>query len=242
MKKNINDLSNAKRFIDSYNRLDKALRDIYNIKPSLSYSDCIRRCASVSSVIRKYEDDLIDYGRLRNAIVHRSSDIPIAEPHDDVVQKLEAITRLIATPPLVVSCLSNRQVYVIDAREKLSTAISNMYKTGYSCVPVYSKGTLVGVINRKMILDSMGEAIVNGFKLDKWLDQGVEDALNIMEISSHYEVAPANITIDNLLYLFQQNKKLSVVVLTNGGNYNEQPVGVVVTADTINMQETLDNY
>lgn len=241
MKKN-NVFSNSIRFLDSYNRLDKALRDIYNIKPSLSYSDCIRRCAAVSSVIRKYEDDLIDYGRLRNAIVHRSTDIPIAEPHDDVVEKMESITRLVATPPLAAACLSNRQIYFVDAKETLGKVVTEMFKTGYSCIPVYSQSTLVGVINRKMIMDAIGGALMNNVKVDALFKQTVADSLNLMEISSHYEVVPDNITIDNLLYLFQQNKKLSVAILTKGGSYKEKPVGVVVTADTIDMQEILDNY
>lgn len=240
MKSNI--ASNSSRFIDSYNRLDKCIRDIYNIKPSLSFSDAVRRAASVSSVIKKYEDDLIDYGRLRNAIVHRSTDTPIAEPHDDVVEKLESITRLVATPPLAISCVSNRAIFIVDINEKLGNVLTEMYKTGYSCVPVYSSDTLVGVINRKMIVDTIGENLISKNKLTDLINKPVSQALNIMDVSSHYEVVPDNITLDNLLYLFQQNKKLSIVLLTKGGSFKEKPVGVVVTADLIYMQEILDNY
>ena len=40
--------------------------------------------------LRKYEDELIDFSRLRNAIVHQSApDKVIAEPHLDVVEKIE---------------------------------------------------------------------------------------------------------------------------------------------------------
>ena len=70
---------NAKRFINAYNRLDQGLRDIYSIKRSLNYSDMIRKVASVNTVVQKFEEDLIDYGRLRNAIVHGSCEEIIAE-------------------------------------------------------------------------------------------------------------------------------------------------------------------
>ena len=63
-------MNNSRRFIDAYNRIDKALHNRFGFKPSMSYSDAVRRAAAINSVVRKYEDDLIDYGRLRNAIVH----------------------------------------------------------------------------------------------------------------------------------------------------------------------------
>ena len=80
--------ANAVRFIAAYNRLDQGLREIYSIKRTLTYSDMIRKVANVNTVVSKFEEDLIDYGRLRNAIVHKSSDEIIAEPNIDVVEKL----------------------------------------------------------------------------------------------------------------------------------------------------------
>ena len=80
----------ATRFISAYNRIDQGLREIYSIKRTLTYSDMIRKVATVNTVVSKFEEDLIDYGRLRNAIVHKSSDQIIAEPNIEVVEKLES--------------------------------------------------------------------------------------------------------------------------------------------------------
>lgn len=235
--------SNAERFINCYNVLDKSLRDIYNLKPNLTFSDVIRKAASVNSVIKKYEDDIIDYGRLRNAIVHRSiSGEVIAEPHDDVVLKIEAITRLITTPPRAMDSVVNRKVFCVAADTPLKLVMCEMFKSGYSNVPVYSGNTLLGVITRKMIVEAIGEQCLNNESIDNFLKKKVVDALDLEGISNHYEVAPSSITVDNLLYMFQQNRKLSTVIITKSGNYNEQPLGIVVTADTIDMQTILDNY
>ena len=65
---------NAARFISAYNRLDQGLRDIYSIKRTLNFADMVRKVASVNTVVASFEEDLIDYGRLRNAIVHRSGE------------------------------------------------------------------------------------------------------------------------------------------------------------------------
>jgi len=234
--------SNSKRFIDAYNRLDKGLRDIYNIKASISFSDCVRKVSPVNSVIRKYEDDIIEYGRLRNAIVHRSGEEVIAEPNLKVVEKLEQISRLICTPPRVMDTVANRSVYTVSSKTPLSEVMIQMFQTGYSVVPVYDGFDLIGVINRKMILEALGAATAAKVDLDDLVKLSVVEALDLSSGSNSYEVVASNTTIDNILYLFQSNRRLSVIIITKNGNYNESPLGVVVTSDTIDMQTILDNY
>lgn len=233
---------NAKRFISAYNRLDQGLRDIYSIKRTLNYSDMIRKVATVNIVVKKFEEELIDYGRLRNAIVHGSGDEIIAEPNRSVVEKLEKIARLINTPPKVIDSLKKRKVFSIDGDTTLKQVIFEMGKFGYSIVPVYISGTLIGVINRKMIVDSIARFIREGRDISKAMDEAVSECTNIFTETSHYEIVPANITIENLLYIFDQNRKLSSVILTKNGNYTEEPIAVVVSADIIDLNKILDNY
>lgn len=234
--------TNGKRFINAYNRLDKGLHEIYNIKPQITYTDCIRRVASINSVIKKYEDDLIEYGRLRNAIVHRSGEEVIAEPNTNVVERLESIARLICTPPKVMDTVANRAVYSVVNSEPLGDVLVKMFETGYSVVPVYKNGTLIGVINRKMVVEAIGAAISGQVDLNELMQMGVDEAIDISSSVQTYEVVASSVTIDNVLYLFQTNRKLAVVIITKNGNYNELPLGVVVTSDTIDMQTILDNY
>lgn len=235
-------LTNAKRFINCYNRIDVVLRSLYNFKKNLNFSDCVRRAAGMNMLVKKYEDDIIDYARLRNSIVHRSTDETIAEPHDDVVEHFESIVRQITTPPTAMSTIANRKVFSVQTTTKLKEVLIELYKSGYSVVPVYEDKTLVGVITRKMLVDAFGESAYAAVSADTLLEMTVEDALDVREISEHYEVVPETITIDNLLYIFQQNKKLSVVILTKDGSYHNSPLGIIVTADTIDMQTILDNY
>lgn len=232
----------AKRFISAYNRLDQGLRDIYSIKRTLNFSDMIRKVATVNTVVKKFEEDLIDYGRLRNAIVHRSSDEIIAEPNVDVVEMLEKIARIINTPPRVIECLRPRQVFSVDGDTILRDVVGEMWKKGYSVVPVYISGTLVGVINRKMIVDGIGRFIANGKDIDDAMQEPVSKCLDIFNETSHYEVAPTSLTVENLMYMFQQNRKLSSVILTENGNYTEPAKVIIVSADIIDLNTILDNY
>lgn len=233
---------NAKRFITAYNRLDQGLRDIYSIKRSLTFSDMIRKVATVNTVVSKFEEDLIDYGRLRNAIVHRSDDEIIAEPNLAVVEKLEKIARLINTPPKVIECLRPRSVFSVSGDTTLKDVVVQMGKSGYSVVPVYISDTLVGVINRKMIVDSFEKIISSGKDLDESINEPVSKCIDVFNETNHYEVAPITLTVENLLYMFAQNRKLSSIILTENGNYNEVPKAVVVSADIIDLNKVLDNY
>ena len=108
-------LSNAKRFINAYNQIDYSLRVQHNFKRSMGFSDMIRRAVSINHIVRKYEDDLIDFGRLRNAIIHGSNDdVIIAEPHEDVVLKIEHLERLITTPPKALDVLNEKDVLTVN--------------------------------------------------------------------------------------------------------------------------------
>ncbi len=234
--------SNSKRFIDAYNRLDQGMREIYNIKPTVSFSDCVRKVSPVNTIIRKYEDDIIEYGRLRNAIVHKSGEETIAEPNTNVVEKFEQIARLICTPPRVMDTVANRAIYTVSRQTSLADILVHLFETGYSVVPVIDKSEIVGVINRKMIVETIGASIAAGVDLDDFLKLPVGEAIDLSSGSNSYEVVGSQVTIDNVLYLFQQNRKLSVVIITKNGNYNEVPIGIVVTSDTIDMQTIIDNY
>jgi len=234
---------NANRFISAYNRLDQGLREIYSIKKNLNFADMIRKVAGVNTVVLKFEEELISYGRLRNAIVHNSKEEKIiAEPNIEVVEKLEKIARIINTPPRVTDCIRPRKVFTASGETPLKDVIREMKAVGYSVVPVYIAQTIVGVINRKMVVEGIGKFLEEKRDIDDALCEPVAQCLDIFNESNHYEVAPANITVENLLYMFQQNRKLSSVILTENGNFNEPAKAVLVSADLIDLNTILDNY
>ena len=109
MVSNNNNNSCATRFINAYNEIDHALRTQYNFKQNISFTDLVRRCASLNAVIKNHEDDLISFARLRNAIVHSVGEYIVAEPHENVVSAMEKIMRLVTTPPLAVDALGRRR-------------------------------------------------------------------------------------------------------------------------------------
>lgn len=236
--------SNANRFISAYNAIDSSLRNIYNLKRSLNFSEVIRKTVMLNSVVRKYEDDLIDYGRLRNAIVHKgNSNFVIAEPHEDVVEKMEGIARLIATPPLAYDKISTHEVLCVAGDDLLATAIKLMARSDYSNLPVYTNNKLIGVLNGQRVMDFLGRHLLNGDNIQKIIDKTtVGAAIEDLGSVRYYNVVDEQITIEQVMNLFENNNKLLIVLITRGGTDEYPPLGIITKDDIIKMQKVLDVY
>ena len=238
------DLTNSKRFIRTYNQIDAALRVQGDMKRSISYTEAVRKAARTNSFVAKYEDQLIDYGRLRNAIVHNSDpDITIAEPHTEVVEEYEKIAKLICTPPLAVKTVCKKVVSTIEYNVKLKEVIEYGFKTGFSNIPIFKEGMLIGVANGQKIIDVLGKKIYEKKDLCDYIENTtIEDVIKEFSNDNYYTIAPETITLDKVLNLFTENRRLLVVLITKTGTLLEPPVGIIVLSDIMDINKILDNY
>ena len=241
----INDSTgNAVRFINCYNKIDSALRAQGDMKRSISYTEAVKRAARTNEIVRKYEDDLIDYGRLRNAIVHNSDDEDvIAEPKTKVVENYERIAELICTPPLAVETVCNKNFHKMDHANTLADVMRYMYQNGVSNLPIYKDGMLIGVANANKITKELGKKIYEKADLNDYVyKSSIEDALKFMMDDNYYTIADEKITLDKVLNLFTENRKLLIVIITKSGSLLESPIGIISVGDIMDINKILDNY
>lgn len=236
--------SNAKRFLDAYNNIDYALKSRYNLNRSMGFSELIRKSVPVNYVIRKYEDELVDYGRLRNAIIHNNNeDFIIAEPHDKVVEKIEHIEKLLTTPPLALESVAQKQVIITHAGKSMREVITLIASTGFSNIPVYREKILLGVANGQKILHSLGQYLLAGGSEKTYLDNvQIEDMLSSLENSNYYCVKKSDCTIEEALDEFDKNHKLLAILFTKNGELTELPLGIMTGANVVEAQHILENY
>lgn len=240
---NLSNKSLGARFLDAYNAIDKALRAQYNYKTTISFSDLIRRCADLNHVVRGHENDLINFARLRNAIVHSSDNNKvIAEPHLDVVNLMEKIAALITTPPLVIELLRLRPVTIIDATRNLYDLIKETGKTGHGMIPAYKGTNLVGIVRwRKLIEDMAG--ILDTHDLDDFFRKTtIEDYLRMYPQSGHFTIVNKSVTIEQVLTIFNNNRKIAAVLITENGTANEPPICFLTNADIIDLVKIIETY
>ena len=236
--------TNAERFIISYNSIDHSLRTIYGFKRSISFADLIRKAVPLNSVVRKYEDELIDYGRLRNSIVHRTNpNYVIAEPHDDVVIEFEKIARLIATPPTALDRVCHNEVLIGHKDMTLRELLEIMSTTGYKNIPIYEEDSLLGVAIGGRVLEHLGSALKSGVDAMKYInDTSVLEVMSVIGEEGFFKVADKNITIERALNYFYLNRKLQIIIINENGSMKGQPLGVVTVADILDMNGVLENY
>ncbi len=236
--------SNAERFLTAYNNIDYGLRSIYGFKRSMSFSDVVRRSVVLNSVVRKYEDDLIDYGRLRNAIIHQGNHkFIIAEPHDDIVENIERLAELITEPPLAVDMVGNKEVITINHDMKLSHAMELIYRTGYSNLPTYNGEKLFGILNGRKLINVLGEKVGEGVNLENFIQETtVGEVLPHMGDDYYFMLADQKLTIDGAMNFFENNRKLLIILITKDGKDNGKPLKIISSADIIDMKRILDVY
>lgn len=234
----------ASRFINAYNAIDYALRMQYNFKSNISFTDLIRRCSNLNTVIRGYEDDLISFARLRNAIVHNKSEKIIAEPHEDVVVLTEKIARVVVTPPAAIDVIKSRNVETVSACLSIGELMMEIDRVKFSNLPVYKNNALIGVVNLRKIASAQGNIISKGERtVDSFLkNTTVEEFLHEYPSNEHYHLVSSKITIEGVLKQFDGNRKLACIVITKNGNFLEQPIGIITGADIFDLKKVLEGY
>ena len=236
--------SNARRFIEAYNKIDYALRVQHNFKRSLSFADMIRKAVIQNHIVRKYEDDLIDFGRLRNAIIHKSNDkFLIAEPHNDVTEKIEKIAKLISTPPKVIETNCVHDVFTVSYDVSVQNVIEIMAQTTYSNIPVFKDGVLIGVANGQKIIDAFGEFMLAGGDGVEFLkNKPIEEVVTLPTSTKYFEVASIDVTVEDVMNMFFTNRKLLCIILTKYGKMGETPVGIITSSDFMELNKIIENY
>ena len=236
--------SNAKRFLDAYNDIDYSLKTRYNFNRSMGFSDLIRKTVSLNYVIRKYEDELIDYGRLRNAIIHNNNeDFIIAEPHEQVVKEIEHIQKLLTTPPKALDSCAMTNVLSSTHDKSMREIIILMAKSNFSNIPIYKNDVLIGVANGQKILTAFGQFMLSGGKCSTFLDNvQIEDMLSTLNDNNYFVVKDASCTIEEAVGEFDSNHKLLAILFTKHGQMNERAIGIMTGRDVATAQKVLENY
>ncbi len=236
--------TNAMRFLAAFNNIDYTIKTRYNMSRSTGFSEAVRRAVAYNFIIRKYEDDLISFGRLRNAIIHDNGDYVIAEPHIDVVEKIEKIERLLTTPPKALQSVARKDVLSVISSKSMRDVILLIASSGYSNIPVFDdENEIVGIANGQKILDAFGKYLLSGGNAEVFLDSvKIEDMLSKTENNNYYAFANKDVTIEQALSLFHQNSKLLAILITENGGAKEKPLGILTGSDVLKMNKILENY
>ena len=209
-------MSNALKFIAAYNEIDARMRALYHGKGTPGFSDLVRRLAPVQSTVGKYEEELLSFAKLRNAIVHNTlSDRVIAEPTDEATELFCRIAALLTAPPKLKDFKMKAPVVGIQSDKSVAHATQLIAKTGYSNLPVYQNGRFVGIVNNRAIVRALGMALSRGESAEEFLQKKAESLLSEND-RAYYTLLKPSDNVEDALDAFANNRKLLAVIVTDG--------------------------
>lgn len=232
-------MTNSEEFLQAYNMIDKYLGHSKELESTSSFTYKVKN--SKNKTIRKFKDELISFGELRNAIVHnpKIDGQAIAEPHSHIVQRIKSIYHRITSPMRVFPTF---QFEVIGAHENehINQILLKMKESSFSQFPVFDDtGKVIELINNNTIsrwlstnLEENGTLIIE--------DVRVIDLLSEIEFKQNYKFISKDATIDEAYELFlnqitSKRRYLDALFISQNGKPDGKLLGLITIEDIASL-------
>lgn len=236
---------NAEKFLKSYNRIESQLKILYGGKATQNYTDLVKRCTDLNMTVRRYENELIDYGKLRNAIVHRATDsqeVFIANPCDNVVENIQFIEKQLCHPPRLVDAIKIKKIASVFADKPLITAVDTFAETWQKSLVVYDHGKMIGMINSYGLYQEIAARAKEGKDLTEFLTKTRCGEIVSDEMLKRYKLVSADATVFDVFMAFEEQKNLLAVIVTENGVLGEKALNIVTPTDFPRINRYLETY
>lgn len=229
----------SERFEVAFNQIQDSLENLLKIY-NRGFTDLVRLGSTKHKIIKEFYDELLQYAKLRNAIVHDKIELGyyIAEPHEKVVQRIEHIAKVLSKPNYVLKIATEKVTY-FQADDPITKVIQEMKNHSYSKFPIYRNNECIGLLKARTIVKWMADHLDNGnFEISSAKVRDVY--LNGSE--NQILFVPKSFNIFDVEDLFEQahleHKKIEMAIITENGKRNETPLGVVTPWDLIEIDYT----
>lgn len=232
------DLKNSDRFLHAFNRITVTLRKIAGVKEYFPFFRLIDLAKKKSVLVRKYEDDLRAYADLRNAIVHHrtSREFVIAEPHIEVVNRIEKIDRVLSKPKLVGQVFQ-KTVFTLQSTDSLAHVLDIIRRRKFTQFPVYEGQEFRGLITTVGITNWLATNLNEHHQLNEIPTLG--DILRHEKNRVNYKFISKYITIYDAEDIFKQGvergKRFEALLITENGKPNQKLIGIVTPIDIMKV-------
>lgn len=220
----------SETFIVSFNRIERWLRNQLDFPNNMGIPEMVRRLKNKGNQqVALYEDDILQFAKLRNAIIHNKlkEDFIIAEPNEWTVKQIQTIEQSLLEPA-TVNRFMEKPVVSIDTSFSMKDVLTYFLNHHYSQYPVYQGDTFQGILttrgigvwlaNEKMTGMPQGEMTVNGLL-------GLEKKKELVAF-----MKPNQLEIE-AVRLYKDNPRLEVILITSTGHKDGELVGLISPKD-----------
>ena len=236
--------SNSERFLNAFAIIENDMNRRIKSDKYISYSELVRRMATLDRSYHQLRRYLEEFGDLRNAIVHERIDgAVIAEPHLKVVEQIEHIATLLTQPERVKPAFLKKVNYLYNDMP-LKQAVQTLDSWRHSKIPVYDrkmnfKGLLTTDAVTHFLVKAIGQANCD------FPNVTIEEVMKLDEKYRSVTFVSENTTLLNVISEFEthlrQGKKLYEIIITQDGASNQKPLGIITTFDLPLIYEKINH-
>lgn len=224
------------KFETAFNRIHKALKEMVKGTDSDAFVELLYSGYKNHSLVRKYKSELHQFAKLRNAIVHErvNADYYIAEPHIEVVERIEEICKEFEKPQTALSIATSPVFYYYEDAY-LKDVLKVINKFDFTRFPVYDK-------------DDKYVALLTSTEIIQWMAKHFSDSVvhfedvrvkELLTKGKNYFVTfvDEDASLYHIEELFERyhtrGKKLQAVIITETGDRHGKPIGVITPWDLL---------
>ena len=223
----------SERFEAAFNRIHNRLKATVKQGDSDAFMELLHSSARNHASVRAHLDELKQYAKLRNAIVHQKTEANyyIAQPHEEIVERIEQIDKMLSEPAEAISIASS-PVHIVEPDTPLVQVLEMIRDDKINEYPVYDKGKCQGLLTGREILKWMANTHADGK-----INISSVQVKDILPEKNEYIISfvKRDANIFDIEYTFEEhqslNKKLEAVLITPEGGSDELPVGIITSWD-----------
>lgn len=227
----------AEIFLTTYNRIEKELKKQLGNPTNMGFSEAVRRLAKKkNSIIKNFENDLLQLAQLRNAIVHDqiADDFVIAEPNQWAINQIQKIEAAILRPEKVLPRFG-KKVTGFEKTLPMRDILETVAEKRFSQFPLYDHGKFLGLITLRTIGLFFAEASLAGdLDLSR---RTAEDFLLEKAKRTNFEFVAKDATVSEVEEKFHMEATLEAVLITKDGNPDGNLLGIVRPRDIFKQKE-----
>ncbi|MDF2675518.1 MAG: hypothetical protein K0R09_3790 [Clostridiales bacterium] len=231
---------NSDRFLAAFNRIEVYLKEEGDSSKYESFSRALNKATYNNPMIKNFKEDLEKFSNLRNIIIHEEirPNFVIAEPHIEVVERIEKIAEMFERPQRVIPNFK-REVKKVNLNDNIAVPL-RLIRSGFSQFPVYDNGKFMGLLSDKCIAKWLAHFVDEGIKSIS--EVNVEEILKFDGSNGrNVRFINKNETIYNALSIFSEyrNKNIQVeaILITQSGRADENLLGIITPRDIVGFSE-----
>ena len=227
---------NSSRFLTAFKQLDQFLSEqLRGNLVSNHFYEKVDAWYDLGYLSRKQFYDLLQFNKLRNAIVHEYlGNETIAEPSTAVVKRIEELKIEICRPQKLHELFA-KQVFTADIDNCIEDVLSILWTNKISQLPILEEGKIVNVLNTNTIAWWTAAT-----KPDNIPAVNVKEVLSYSYHQNNFKILSQNTVLPEAVQLFRQSYSrinkgwfMDAILITKDGK-NETPIlGIIVLEDLV---------